>query len=381
MLLAGLCDTDGHVIKSGCGIQFSSASKQLAEDVRFLAHSLGGVAAIREKLVKGLSYWVVNFGLVDGRVPVRSVKNLKKARKRGRELHRQIKAVEFIGTRSCTCISVADPKHLFVTRDFVVTHNTTMLINLGRVAARTYRNVAHFFLEGTQEQITNRYDASFSAELYNAVKRGDFGTQKYESLFAEYQFLRRKLYVRGLTDRWNYTVEDIFDVISGLKRQHGWVPDALIVDYADLLRGRGHYSDDLDSNAAAYRDLKTLSQKGRGFAVWTAAQAKKPKEADYDTKPRILKVSDLGGRAEKVRCADFLASLNATLEERTVKGIIRLWVEAVRDNPAGVEIVVPIDAARMLFGAGAGVQVQPASAGATPPGVPQMGYHQTTAGL
>jgi hypothetical protein len=42
-LLAGLLDTDGTVIKTGAGVEFSSASPQLSRDVAWLGRSLGAV--------------------------------------------------------------------------------------------------------------------------------------------------------------------------------------------------------------------------------------------------------------------------------------------------------------------------------------------------
>lgn len=267
---------------------------------------------------------------------------------------------------------------------------TTMLINLGRVAVRAcMRNVAHFYFEGTQKQITNRYDASFSAELYNAVKRGDFGGERYYALWQEYQHYQRKLYVRGFRGRWDYSVLDIWEALERLRRREGWEPDVLIVDYADLLRGRGSHANEWDSNAAAYRDLKTLAEKRRGYALWTAAQAKKPQSDTYDTVPHVLKSNDLGGRYEKVKVADFLASMNATLEERSIQGLMRVWVEAVRDNPAGREFTVPVDHDRMLFGLGAGLDRQPYGAmpqmGGAPPSATAapaaIGYRQATVPL
>ncbi len=256
---------------------------------------------------------------------------------------------------------------------------TTWLINLGRVATRAYhRKVAHFYFEGTADQIQNRYDASFSAELYNAVKRGEMGSERYKALFDEYSYLRGLLYIRGFTDNWSYTIEDVWEALERLRRKWGWDPDVLILDYLDLIKGRGTYRNDLDSNAAAYRDGKTLSTKRQGYAIWSAAQATKPQDDAYDTRPHVLKSPNLGGRYEKVKVADLLLSLNATLDER-VAGWMRLWVEAVRDNPAGREITIPCEFDKMLFGAGARGSTGPTPNQAPPPspaGMIPLGYRQ-----
>jgi hypothetical protein len=260
---------------------------------------------------------------------------------------------------------------------------TTMLVNIGRVAVRTrYRNVAHFFFEGSMDQLGNRYDASFSAEIYTAVRSGNISDERYRDLFQQYQHYKSRLYLRGFVDKWEYTIEDVWHAIDRLRRKFGWQPDVVLLDYADLLKGRGSsYDNEYDSNAAAYRDIKTLSTKGRGYAIWSAAQAKKPTNDTYDIKPHLLKSNDLGGRYEKVKVCDALISMNATYEERAKLGLMRLWVEALRDNPGSFEIEVPCDYDRMVFGAGAGLnRVLPPVAMAQPPPpnatAPQLGYRQ-----
>ena len=58
-ILAGLLDTDGYMHCGG--FEFSSASVRLAEDVAFLARSLGLRALRRAKLVNGVTYHLVKF--------------------------------------------------------------------------------------------------------------------------------------------------------------------------------------------------------------------------------------------------------------------------------------------------------------------------------
>lgn len=253
------------------------------------------------------------------------------------------------------------------------------LINQGVVATLAYyQPTAHFILEGSLEQLSNRYDASLSAELYTSVCRGELGTARYASLFADYRFYRSKLYLRAFTDRWNYSVPDLHEALRRMWRLRGWRPTVLIVDYADLLRADGQHDDEFGSQAASYSQLKTLSTKDRGYIIWTAAQAKKPTARDFDLKPTLLKSSDLSGRYEKIKVADFVGSLNATLQERT-EGRMRLWIEAVRDGVANREISIAADYGRMIFGDRA--NLRPGSNGAPPPNAPPgLGYRQLQGG-
>jgi phosphate starvation-inducible PhoH-like protein len=141
-VLQGLLDTDvGPVTQRDrrCRIQYSTCSKRLAEGVVFLVRSLGGVAYRRRRAAKGRppgrargravhhrsDAYVLDIRLPPGIDPFRL------ARKRaiysehggGRPM-RFVESIEPIGEAETVCIQVAAEDSLYVTDDFLVTHNT-----------------------------------------------------------------------------------------------------------------------------------------------------------------------------------------------------------------------------------------------------------------
>ncbi|NEA36406.1 TraM recognition domain-containing protein [Streptomyces sp. SID13031] len=129
-LLAGLLDTDGSIDQRGV-IEFSTSSPQLSEDFRFLVQSLGGtVTTTRRETTHAPSYRSLVRLPADIPAPFR----LRRKRERWDELapHRRVarpvRAIESIepeGEMEMVCISVAATDGLFVTDEFIVTHNTT----------------------------------------------------------------------------------------------------------------------------------------------------------------------------------------------------------------------------------------------------------------
>jgi hypothetical protein len=195
-------------------------------------------------------------------------------------------------------------------------------------------------------QTATRYDTAFSDELYSRVKTGDIDNKKYELLLSEYRMMQTKLVVRAYTDRWDYSVLDVHEEIRSLKREYNWEPQLIIVDYGDLLRGREkHYANETEKQRAAYRDLKSLAN--RGYGVWSASQAKRPKEGD-ENKPRWLRSHDVADCYDKIRVSDFGGSINHTLDERNQK-IARLLAEYYRDNEAEQTTVVRADFSKMVI--------------------------------
>lgn len=225
---------------------------------------------------------------------------------------------------------------------------TIMLINQGVAIAKTRKRVLHIVLEGNRRYIENRYDTCFSGELYQDVKKGNFSQAAYKGLFDTYAGLRKMVIIRGMTDRWDYTVEDLDTELKDLKRRYGWSPQAIIVDYGDLLSARDKRLKGWEADEQIYRDLKSIAN--RGYVVWTASQVQRPKLEDFDETEHVLTTKDIAGGYAKSRVADFVASINATKEERETRRVVRLSLTKVRDSAAGGTILVPADFDRMRFG-------------------------------
>ncbi|MFD8217370.1 helicase-related protein [Streptomyces sp. NPDC059697] len=125
-LLQGLMDTDGTVKPSGLDASFCSASRQLAEDVAWLARSLGG----RARVVPRKAAYTVSVALPDEYVPFRLSRKAAFMRPRPKynTFRRGIRTVEYVGRKPVQCISVAHPDHAYVTDHFTVTHNTMVAL-------------------------------------------------------------------------------------------------------------------------------------------------------------------------------------------------------------------------------------------------------------
>jgi len=223
---------------------------------------------------------------------------------------------------------------------------TTLLTNHGVQAVRRGdHRVLHAVFEGSRSLVANRYDTVFAQREYSKVKRGEMDKETYDRMQYDYQMYAGKLVLRGFTDKWDYTAADILEEVQDLKRIYDWVPSLIIVDYGDLLKGRGKYENETSSQRAAFRDLKSLAN--RGYALWTASQAQRPKK-DLDADAEVLKSRNIADCYDKVRVADFIGSINQTKEERQVHQM-RLYGELYRENEADRVISVSADFAKMTI--------------------------------
>jgi phosphate starvation-inducible PhoH-like protein len=141
-LLQGLLDSDGGpVAQQGrtCRIQYTTCSERLRDDVAYLVRSLGGVAYRRRREAAGrtpgrargrqVNYrhdsFVLDLRLPSAVVPFRLTRKLEVYRRvgGGRPM-RFVDAIEPAGEAETVCIAVAAADSLYVTDDFLVTHNT-----------------------------------------------------------------------------------------------------------------------------------------------------------------------------------------------------------------------------------------------------------------
>jgi hypothetical protein len=128
-------DTDG-TIKTNSGIvcKFCSTSKRLAEDVAFLAQSLGGVTRIdteddsryqyKGEWKTGRRKYLVSLRMPEGCNPFKMERKAARWKPTRKSICRWVVAIEPTSIEPCTCIEVSAADCLYVTENCIVTHNS-----------------------------------------------------------------------------------------------------------------------------------------------------------------------------------------------------------------------------------------------------------------
>lgn len=137
-LIQGIMDTDGTIKKSTGEQTLTTISKKLADDVIEVARSLGINATVYERnrigyttkrpysgniITKHISYEVSL--PKSNKVQVFSLKRkLDRVKPATRNRHVKIKDIRYIGKEQTKCIKIDSENELYITDDFIVTHNT-----------------------------------------------------------------------------------------------------------------------------------------------------------------------------------------------------------------------------------------------------------------
>jgi phage terminase large subunit len=136
-LLKGLMDTDGYQDKRKNSAEYCSISKELVNQVAYLCRSLGMNATVSSPQKTTFTYkGEKKQGQMKYRVHIRpnqTIFNLKRKQNIQKdyrfENRKAIVKIEEDGFEVAQCIMIDDIDHLYITDDFIVTHNTTAIVN------------------------------------------------------------------------------------------------------------------------------------------------------------------------------------------------------------------------------------------------------------
>lgn len=190
-LMVGLLDTDGWVEKFGA-IRLATVSLRLANDIVELARSLGGTASYypkqssytyKEKKLSGQPGYVCNLQFPDPTELQLLTHKLERIANRRRQ--RRLNIASIIPTRitQTQCIAVSHPSHLYITDNYIVTHNTAFAMNVvEHIAADKRMPCAVFSLEMSKQQLAQRMLCSRGQIDAHKLRKGMLQAHEYAHL-------------------------------------------------------------------------------------------------------------------------------------------------------------------------------------------------------
>lgn len=304
-VLQGLLDTDGWVETFGA-VRIALASRQLADDVQALVRSLGGLCTISVKQPtyrykgekkQGLPSYVCNISHPDRA----SLMTLARKRRRcaGEMSFRAptIVSVEPEGVEPVQCIAVSHPDHLYVTDDYIVTHNTALLGNVlyGAAQANPNKLFAGFSLEMDTDQLNDRALSRLTVTEDQPVSFSDIAkvlpltSFDMDALHRAKEKMPRNLWLR---DRAGVSVEDVSRAVWAMKRKGDLA--AIGIDYLQLmkrpaLQGRNEASAIAEMTGA----LKNLAREAK-ITIILLSQLNRSVESRDDKRPMLSDLRESG---------------------------------------------------------------------------------------
>ncbi len=186
-LLQGVLDTSGRVEKSGA-VRFCTNSYRLATNVVELVRSLGGLCALEDQRAKpdakGRGAYELNIHHPEPRSLFRLSEHRDRLPERQPRPPRPV-LLSIVASRvvATQCISVSHPSRLYITDDYVVTHNTSLALNMAEhVALDLKLPVLVFSMEMGGTQLATRLLGSVGKVDAQKLRTGRLDASDWDRL-------------------------------------------------------------------------------------------------------------------------------------------------------------------------------------------------------
>jgi len=348
-LVRGLLDTGGEVVTGEQAVEFTTDSLRLAESITFIVRSLGGIVFPKDALAdQGREAEVpppLRLGLrfPDGIVPVSSKRHLAQWNAgAARPAARSIDCVVPIGSKPCQCILLDSDDHLYVTSDFVVTHNTALCLNIAtHVGCRgQYQNkrcgVGVFSLEMPKEQLVMRMLASEARVDSQRIRTGKLIDSDWAKLAN----------AAGVLADANIHIDDtpavsVLELRAKCRRLFSKYEATdqpirlFVVDYLQLMRGNERIDSREQQISEISRSLKALA-KELGVPVLALSQLNRSLEKRPDKRPVMSDLRESGAIEQDSDTILFIYREEVyERDKEDVKGVAELIIGKQRNGPIG----------------------------------------------
>lgn len=340
-LLRGLLDTDGWVESWGT-VRYSTASARLAGDVCELVRSLGGWCTISEKQTSFVVDGVRRQGAIAYQCTIshpdpKSLflfegKHERLARGRTR---RKMPVVVSIEPTRCTqtqCISVSHPSRLYVTDDYVVTHNTAFSMNIGEYVAVEYGlPVAVFSMEMPGTQLVMRMLGSVGRLDQHRMRTGRLTDEDWPKLtHAVQKMSEAQLFI---DETGGLNPMELRSRARRLARQCGKL-GLIIVDYLQLMSGSSPGENRATEISEISRSLKGLA-KELDVPVIALSQLNRGLEQRPNKRPVMSDLRESGAIEQDADVILFIYRDEVYNPDSPDKGTAEIIIGKQRNGPIG----------------------------------------------
>lgn len=212
------------------------------------------------------------------------------------------------------------------------------LVNLGANAMRAGKNVLYYTFELREEKVGLRFDSNFCrVSTTDILEEKEFVDETYKGFEGKLGRLIIKEYPTN-----SASVLTIRSHIEKLAITKSFVPDLLIVDYADIMRSTRQYDSLRHELKLVYEELRGLGME-LGIPVWTASQSNR-ESTDSDI-VGLDKISESYGKA---MVCDFIVSLSRKPLQKS-NGLGNLFIPKNRLGKDGILFPVKVNTAMSVI--------------------------------
>jgi replicative DNA helicase len=342
-ILQGLLDADGWVEKHGA-VRFASSSEQLTNDVVELARSLGAWATINKKDTTYTYNGIQQSGLPSfvATIVYRGPKQLFTLKEKVAQASRVKESfkkptfisIEPVRQTQAQCIKVSHPAELYITDNYVTTHNTAFSLNLAHNVAKLSKQPVLFFsLEMSKEQLVDRLLSMESGVDAWALRTGNLTDADFEKIGqAMGELSESPIYI---DDSPGITVSDLRT--KARREAHIHPLGLIVVDYLQLMSGGAKFG----GEGNRVQEISEISRGLKGVArelnvpLIALSQLSRSVESRSPQIPQLADLRESGSIEQDADVVAFIYREDYYNPETDRRGITDILIKKHRNGPTG----------------------------------------------
>lgn len=347
-LLRGLLDSDGHVQASGSSVDYSSSSPRLARDVRFLVRSLGGIVVQSDRIPRfdylgekrdGARNYRMTIRFPDATVPVGSAKNLARWRAlRGNSKGYYIDRIETSRRAECVCIKVAASDQLYVTDDFIVTHNTALAWQIAQGVATSGDSVVFLSQEMPRAQLVQRAIAQAASIEPDRIRKATLDAGEWSRVATSVGFL--ETLPIAIDDRAGHTVHSARSAVRRCTQKlhakgHAGKLGLVVLDYLQIMGGERRGDDSRSTEVSENMHGMTRLAKEFGCPVLILSQLNRGIDKRTEKRPQLSDLNESGAIEADAYSVIFIYREDCYRDEDQHDGLAEVIVSKHRNGRTG----------------------------------------------
>lgn len=244
----------------------------------------------------------------------------------------RIVSIKPVRRAEAQCIRVSHPSSLYITDQYIVTHNTALALNIATNAAVFHqRPVAIFSLEMSKEQLMNRMMCLLGRVSGQRMRTGQMKDDDIPRLFETAERLAKAPVF--IDDSGDLGPLEVRAKCRRLKMEQGDL-GMVIIDYLQLMRGDTASASREREISEISRGLKILA-KELNCPVVALSQLNRSLERRPDKRPIMSDLRESGAIEQDADVIMFVYRDEVYNEDTEEKGIAEIIIGKQRNGPIG----------------------------------------------
>lgn len=227
-----------------------------------------------------------------------------------------INKIEKSNFKHTQCISVDSNEHLYVIQDYIVTHNTTLSLQIALNVAKQNKNVLFFSQEMCSEEQGDKILSNVAQINSSSLRKSDVTYEQVQKMKNNMEKINKlPLY---FNEKLGISGDYVRNVIKNFEKKVGKV-DLVIIDHLQIMKTEDNQNNRVLALDKLSMDCKNIAKEFDCGMILLSQLSRKTEERD-DPRPQLSDLRESGGIEQNADVVVFIYR-EAYYTERKLNGL------------------------------------------------------------